>query len=268
MTWNDIPELFIEIENLQCILNSKIMSPEIKNITKRGQKYCKDPRNTHKYLNNASLENLIKNTYLQVNLISRLKEENIPLKMNDIYSEVTDDLEYTYTYLTNKKHLLETVNEIFDIVLGIEIISEIEDTSTSFDSSTEYHKFAEFKDDIFIDTLLHHQINIERYIQEKITNYFQTLDSTQKQKLLLESLHLSYDRNAYDYIESTKLYIKIMNNKNISVNNLYIVDILYQSYKLIFLGVINKYLESLPLSTIAKDFSCLTEYQSKCLKKV
>ena len=38
MTWNDISQLFIEIENLQCILNSKIVSPEIKNMTKKKKK--------------------------------------------------------------------------------------------------------------------------------------------------------------------------------------------------------------------------------------
>lgn len=261
MTWEDITSLLIEIDNLQQSLMNKMQNPIIEKITYRNQKYGNSSNLQKRNLNNAILENQIRITPLQVTLLQRVNQEKLTVGRENIYKNMSDNLEKCANYLISQTTLYEKANQIFDIVLIMEDLAQEELKLEMEVKDCEYGKLKSYYNNQLIILLEGDIRDAYDWIKNSFIAYLESLTEGQKNQLLIEYISLSYDRNAFDFFEQFKIMSKIASrNKIDSIDK---IEMIYNYFFQLVQSTMLNLIYSQSFTDICNEFDNLLNYKNK-----
>lgn len=251
MTWEEIYNLIIEIQQLTEEIKNKYNTPVIKDILTRYNKYyCVEVNFDINSLKDAVLETKIKNSVIQANILGKITSD--PLNMEEIYKNLPYDLNECQIYVTSLKEKYEATNDCIDLVLEIENLSEIEYEAEKDFKDTEYGKMVTYQNQLYEKTLEKPELLNPIYLSAALSHYFDNLTDCEKERLLLESMSLSYDRNCFDFLNRMTMIYKTQKNL---MTNPEEAKANYKIYQGIVKAIILKnYITSPSLLEISKSF--------------
>lgn len=201
MTEIEIYEKILECQDLLDKINNKRKTEVINSIVDRYNKYklengLVDITN----LNNAVLENKIKNMLIQVLIISKINELNIPTNYQEIYVNIPKTLEEQEQYVLNLYSKYELVYKCYNLLIEIERLFERE-YEVSYDDlkNSQYAKLTEYINNLYRYDKKNNNHNL-RFTFTQLNNYLNGLSLEEKQTLYYESLSLCYNRNLFDFL--------------------------------------------------------------------
>lgn len=271
MDWQKIMDQILEILELQQELLLKSQDDIINQITKRKEKYLDKGAINIRSLNNAILEHQIAITPYQITILSKLNELSLNVDPQSIYINLPESYLEAEKYVANLKDKYQQAIKSFDLVIAIENISKTEyNFSYQFDKSI-YAKKRSIENQIFMNLMLNHrEINKEKLeilINNKIREFNTSLSDDEKKQLLLESLTLSYDRNAFDFFNKQELIIGLLSKRKSNLANIVIA---YNYYKNFLFNLENHNLLKMSLSEICDEYKMIYEtdiFNQKNIKK-
>ena len=248
MTEQDIYERILDCQDLLDKIHEKEKVVVIKRIIDRYNKYSESNKPINiSTINNAVLENKIKNITIQILLLKKINQMNLPSDYQEIYANLPDNIEEMKKYICNLSESLELVTNCHNLIIEMEMLFE-----------TEYEvDYEEFKDSEYASIIYYYGNIYEYMVKNNITKldyannminvYINNLTKAQKQALYYESLSLCYNRNVFDYTNILVTCNRINNDK-------LLVDV--KSYQvcrqLITSSILNKLFEEKSLSEIYK----------------
>lgn len=255
MEWEKIYNTLYEIQILLEECESKIKNPIITSISKRYIRYYDKEKGLDiRRLNNAVLENKIKNTKIQREILNKINELYLSANIQEIYNGLTYNEKECSSYVINLKTKYELVNKCLDLVLEIESLSETEYHIDEPFEKSEYAKMIAYQNQLYLSILDNFKLFNQPYIEASISNYCKSLSLDKKQKIYLESLSLSYDRNTFDYFNLLKISCIFQNElTNMDKNKAAAVYQYYQSFITDIL--IYRYITSKNISEVYQSLS-------------
>lgn len=273
MNWQEIREQVLEINDLQQNLLIKSNNQVIKEIICRGKKYCNDINFNIKTLNNAVLEHQINLTSYQLIIIEKITELSLDTSNQIIFKNMLKT-EEAAKYIIELKEKYELANNCFNLIMDIEALSKVEYEATNKFETSEYAKKVKNENELFEkinDDFLN--LDLEIYKNILINNqkeYINALNIDRKKNLLLQSLTLSYDRNAFEFFNEELLIEKLRRVNNYNINQSYLIRNFYHNYKN-SLSLANKMIIiNAPLQEIYNEFKIIYEtdfFKQKIRKK-
>lgn len=234
MNWLEINDKIAEINELQQELLSKLNGNSIKEIFARKEKYLTDILPELSKLNNAALENKIKVTPFELEIIGKINELELPLTMDQIYKKLSENENNSASYI---EMLLRNYNDVLSAVNTLDFIEEIAGTEQHEEidyEETEYAKLLEFINSFLIDYVKNANVNnvedFEDILSSKMHDYFEKLTDSQITTILSEYISLSYNRNRYNYFEEIKVISKIKLSNNLSTADVMLFEGTYPMY--------------------------------------
>lgn len=268
MNWNEVTNKLVEIESLQQLLKIKASDPKGKEIIARYHKYKDITEDGINSLKNAVLENQIRKTPFQCILLSVVINERIPLTMEEIYPSMSDNLEKTISYLNNLQKKYEDIIKIFDIVFKIEELSQTELTTTPDYENGVYIKVLNKYNEIFLKFYQKDEKEFTLLIENTTKELMENLSETEKSKLLQEMIPLSYDRNAFTYIDEIKTVKSIYKNPTVPLRDeLYIYKLLLYFKETVYISL-EEYFSKQDISKLASFFEGVLSIKPDEIKKV
>lgn len=249
MTWNEIYDTVIEIQQLIEEIKIKYNSKAIREILDRYNKYyCVEINFNINSLKDAVLETKIKNSVIQSYIINKINPEL--LSIEDIFSHLPCNLSECEQHVNSLKEKYEAVNNCIDLVLEIESLAEIEYETDKDFKDTEYGKMINYQNKLYEKTLEKAELLNPIYLSAPLTDYFNTLTDKEKETLLLESVSLSYNRNCFDVLNKM---IMIYNTQKTLIINPEEAKSYYKIYKgLVKSLLLKNYIVSPSLFEISK----------------
>lgn len=206
MTWNEIYDTVIEIQQLIEEIQIKYNSETIRTIINRYNKYYCVEANFNINIKDAVLKNKIENSFLQAYILNKINPEL--LSIEDIFSHLPCNLSECEQHVNSLKEKYEATNKCIDLVLEIEKLSEIEYEIDKDFKDTEYGKMINYQNKLYEKTLEKAELLNPIYLSAPLTDYFNTLTDKEKETLLLESVSLSYNRNCFDVLNKMTMIYK------------------------------------------------------------
>ena len=266
--WNDVTNKLVEIESLQQLLTIKISDSKNKEIIVRYNKYHDITKDSINKLNNAVLENRIRKTPFQFILLSVVMNEKIPLTMEEIYDSMSDNLETTISYLNNLQKKYEDMIKIFDIVFKIEELSQTELTTVPDYENGVYIKVLNKYNAAFLEFLQQDVKESASLIKNTTKELMENLSKNEKSKLLQEMIPLSYDRNAFTYIDEIKTVKSIYKNPTVPLKDeLYIYKLLLYFKEAVYISL-EEYFSKQDISKLISFFEEILSIKEDKIKKV
>lgn len=255
MDWKTIYDTIYEIQNLQEECQLKIKNPIITSISKRYLKYFdKEISSNTNQLNNAVLENKIKNTKLQREILIKINDLLLPATIDDIYHNLSYDEKECSQYVNDIKQKFELANKCLDLVIELETLSETEYKSEEPFPESEYAKMISHQNQLYFSILDNPKLFNQPYIEENISNYYESLSLDKKQKLYLESLALSYERNVFNYLNLIKMSYSSQNH--FPNENIYGSAVVYKYYqKFVIDSIMYRYIYSKNISEVYQELN-------------
>lgn len=265
MEWKQILDVVPEIIQLQEEIKLKLASPILKEIVNKRKKYS-NLKNL-KSLNNAVLENQLKNTPYQMIILEKINTLLLPIDSQAIYMHMPKKQEEAEKYVIELKQRFVLGNACFDLIMDIERISEIEYKFTDPVENSTYAKMVELETKLF-SKFVNNQTdsnNLTTEIQKNKVEYVQSLSKEEKQSLLIEFLSLSYDRNQFDYFSGLKTIIQ----NSPSESQITSYEEAYNAYNRLILSINLKILMETPLQEVYNYFKLIyeTDFFKQKLKK-
>ena len=268
MNWNDVTNKLVEIESLQKLLTIKISDSKSKEIIARYNKYHDITKDSINKLNDAVLENRIRKTPFQFILLSVVMNEKIPLTMEEIYPSMSDNLETTISYLNNLQKKYEDMIKIFDIVFKIEELSQIELTTVPDYENGVYIKVLNKYNAAFLEFLQQDVKESASLIKNTTKELMENLSKNERSKLLQEMIPLSYDRNAFTYIDEIKTVKSIYKNPTVPLRDeLYIYKLLLYFKENVYISL-EEYFIKQDISKLISLFEEVLSIKEDKIKKV
>ena len=266
--WNDVTNKLVEIESLQQLLTIKISDSKNKEIIVRYNKYHDITKDSINKLNNAVLENRIRKTPFQFILLSVVMNEKIPLTMEEIYDSMSDNLETTISYLNNLQKKYEDMIKIFDIVFKIEELSQTELTTVPDYENGVYIKVLNKYNAAFLEFLQQDVKESASLIKNTTKELIENLSKNERSKLLQETIPLSYDRNAFTYIDEIKTVKSIYKNPTVPLKDeLYIYKLLLYFKEAVYISL-EEYFSKQDISKLISFFEEVLSIKEDKIKKV
>lgn len=268
MNWNDVTNKLVEIESLQQLLKMKASDPKGKEIIARYHKYKDITEDGINSLKNAVLENQIRKTPFQCILLSVVINERIPRTMEEIYDSMSDDLEKTINYLNNLQKKYEDIIKIFDIVFKIEELSQTELTTVPDYENGVYIKVLNKYNAAFLEFLQQDVKESATLIKNTTKELMENLSKNERSKLLQETIPLSYDRNAFTYIDEIKTVKSIYKNPTVPLRDeLYIYKLLLYFKETVYISL-EEYFSKQDISKLISFFEEVLSIKEDKIKKV
>lgn len=267
MNWQKILEQIAEINDIYCEINAKLESDDITRIFERNDKYTK---NQNIKINDGIQDNQVNVLPYQMTMLHKVIEILKTKPLANMYSQIPTDLEEATNYISSFKKEGELLLNVINMVIDIEKLAQTEYRASNYFQDTEYAKKVYFENGLFLNYYLKAPLEqyeiCSRIIKTKLDEYLEKLTLEQKQTLIIETLALSYDRNAFEHLNNYKLF-RSMNLYPKPENPTYIKYLLFKEC------LINTELTSLynkELSEIYNEFKVMYETEflkEKVLKK-
>lgn len=263
MTWEEINNKILELnEQIQSFSEKRSSIMELAKIIKARQQKL-DNNEDIKNLNNAVLENKMQVTPIQTLLLMKLNELSLSEDMNEIYINIPDSLEECGQFLDRTSKQYQFGENIITLVEKIEILSEIEYSNDSSFEETEYGKLIIFEDNILkkmmtnqnIDLLiaLNNTVLIKPLMTSTVNTvkeYISTLPLEKKRELFLQTIQLSYNKNAFIFFQEGKTTYNIRNDIKIRSQ----LFILYNLYHQLLKNSLLEHYNNMPIEELLHDF--------------
>lgn len=262
MNWQKNLEQIAEINDIYCEITAKLESDDINQIFERNDKYTKNPNINPK---TGIQENQLNVLTYQMIMLYKVIEILKTKPLSNIYSKIPTDFEEATNYISSLKKEGELLLNVINMVIDIEKLAQIEYSAPNYFQDTEYAKKVYFENSLFLNYYLKAPLEqseiCSRIIKIKLDEYLEKLTLDQKQTLIVETLALSYDRNAFKNLNSYRLFRSINLSPTVE-NPTYIKYLLFKEC------LINNELKSLDnkeLSEIYDEFKGI--YETKFLKE-
>lgn len=275
MDWQEIKNQMAEINDLIQQLSSKANNKVITEIINRYKKYCNDPSLELRTLNNAILEHQISITPYQIIILEKIMKLNLTTNIEKIYKNMPNTPEEAEKYIQDLKEKYILANNCSDLVINIEKLSKIEYQSTEPFEKSEYAKKFQLEEDMFYEYIKDKNVEqstdiLQTNIVDKLKQYLNKLSPEEKKNLLIQTLALSYDKNAYISLYKTELISKIWNENY--YNELLFIDtvLIYNKYVELFRTIERLMLSQTELEDIYNEFKVIYEtayFKQKINKK-
>ena len=272
MNWQLITEKVQEIFELQQRLIAKIQTEEIKMILDRNHKYKDMDSLKIKKLNNALLEHQISITPYQMIIFSKANVLTNNAFREALYAHMPKKLEVAINYVDELIEKFELALESLDIVIALERLSTVEYSEVDFSKSIYSHK-VDVENNIYLECVPHvakdKENEFRATVSSRIKEFKKSLSAEEKQNLLLEMFTLSYDRNAFDFINNLKI-VNMLANKNRYTTEQYMAESTrYDIYITVLRDMDKHALMTMPLETIYEEFKPILEADlyKKVIKK-
>ena len=207
MNW---PQIMKQIDENNIILyeiTSKFECEDIENIFARDTEFKK---NSNKKVRNGIIENQLNVLPYQMIMLYKVMAFLKKKSTQDLYSQLSSNLEESANFVKQEKQELEVVLNILNLIIDIEKLAKTEYSAPNNFQDTEYAKKVYFENSLFKNYYLKaspDQYEVcNRIMKVKIDEYLENLPLEQKQTLIIESLALSYDRNAFEHLNVWKLF--------------------------------------------------------------
>lgn len=194
--------------------------------------------------------------------------ERIPLTMEEIYASMSDDLEKTISYLNNLQKKYEDMIKIFDIVFKIEELAKTELTTVPDYENGVYIKLLNKYNEIFLKLYRKDEKEFVLLIENTTKELMENLSETEKSKLLQEMIPLSYDRNAFTYINEIKTAKSISKNPTFPLRDELRIYGLLLYFKETVYASLEEYFSKQDISKLASFFEGVLSIKPDEIKKV
>ena len=238
MTEQEIYDKILDCQDLLDKIHEKDKVVTIKGIVDRYNKYSRLNKPIDMTtINNAILENKLKNTIIQILILEKINQMNLPSDYQEIYTNLPNRVEESATYITNLSESLELVSKCHNLIIEMERLFE----------TSEYAHIINYYSNLYQYTVNNGINNIE-YSRNMINTYLNNLTLEQKQALYFEALSLCYNRNVFNY--TSQLVIRNrMNNDSLLTDNK--VAVAYQiNCQLLMISILNNLFEEKSLAEI------------------
>ncbi len=272
MNWELITEKVLEIFELQQQLISKMQKIEIKTMLDRNNKYKDMNSLKTKKLNNALLENQIRITPYQMIIFNKV---NILTNSNfreALYAHMPKNLEEASNYINELIEKFELALNSLEIVIALEKLSTVEYSEVDFSKSIYSHK-VDCENNIYLECVPNiardGEQGFRNTVNSRIKEFKESLSPDEKQNLLLEMFTLSYDRNAFDFINGLNIVNTLSNNNKYTTEQYVAESTRYDIYKMVLIDMDKHALMISPLEKIYEEFKTIleTDLYKKVIKK-
>lgn len=273
MSWQTINKKIEEIFDLQQQLVAKIQSEELRIILNRNKKYGNIKSSKIRELKNALLEHQIRITPYQMIIFNKVKRLTANSFKEELYINIPQNIESANNYVNELKEKFELAIKSLELIIGLENLSFIENDAIDFSKSV-YTRKTEIENNIYLEYVLHitpiKETEFINLINSKIKEFIKTLSVEEKQNLLLEIFTLSYDRNAFDYFNGSKVINILASKKNYTPTQYLLESSRYEIYKQLLDNMYKHLLKETKLEMIYEEFKIIFEteiYKQKVIKK-
>ncbi|MDD6223993.1 MAG: hypothetical protein PUB18_03240 [bacterium] len=261
MTWTEIQDTLVEIEELQNRCLSQLYNPIIQEIINRHQIYHADLHYPNIKLanNDAVLENKIRIADIQIHLINKIDELKLSANMEEVTQNMPIEIKECEAYIKDVKRNYELANNLCNLILTIEKLAETEYSPKQDFQTSEYAKMSNEQSKYYADILINNGNETESL--EKIETILKTnlslLTTSQKQQLYIEMIALSYDRNAFQYFQTVNTISPLSDITAIPIE---VLELSYHIYtNSLTLSMINEYFKA-PASKIYEDLKIICDH--------
>lgn len=268
MNWQEIMDQVLEINELQEQVLLKSQNKIIKEIVKREQKYLANKHIDLTSLNNAVLEHKLQLTPYQVTILAKINNLSLTTNIQEIYINMPESLEEAEKYIIKIKEEYQLVINCFDLIMNIEKMTETEyDFNYPFKDSI-YAKKVELENKLYFDCIIKNNITnldkLELIIISSQKQFLSSLKESEKKQLMLETLVLSYERNAFDYFNGIKVIQKTASNCSMES-----AEEIYNIYLSLLLNLKIQILKNMSLNDIYDELKIIyeTEFFKQKIKK-
>lgn len=275
LTWQEIMNQVVEINELLQQILVKSNNMIIKEITDRYSKYGNGLSLELRTLNNAVLEHQITITPYQIIILEKVNNLSLDTDMKKIYANIPTNQEEATKYVMGLKEKYNLANNCLDLVMNIERLTQIEYVPSEAFEKSEYAKKFNFEEEMFSEYIKSDKTkeqleNFKNDIIIKQKEYIEKLPLDKKKDLLIQTLTLSYDRNAFVFINEASTIIKICNQNNYNELGSLAISSLHDKYKKLFNIIEMLRLTKMPLQEIYDEFNLIYEtefFKQKINKK-